>query len=74
MADHDRTLTAWELIGNRRSQFTAQAKSDDGVNWRIHMFADCIPSSDSILTTNPFAVMVKMHEEWVKTVTEKRRK
>jgi hypothetical protein len=22
------------------------------------------------LTTNPFAVMVKMHEEWVKTVTE----
>ena len=49
---------------HRKSMFSATAKSEDGVTWRINMFADFVPSQN-FETLDPITDMVQLRLEWL---------
>lgn len=57
---------------DRHKSFNATAKvNDDGVTYRVHMWADYVKSVDVPSTALPIHIMTKMFDDWVKEVSKK---
>lgn len=66
-------LNAHEFIETRRRHclFNGRAKKNDDGSWRVHIFADYVPSIDITSTTDPIGDMASHYADWKKAITSK---